>query len=81
MTAQYEILRPFITDRVRELVRGRLLQGLKFFDTHTLRPEYARDEVKLALLLVRMANPREVFSKTELDLLDLPLRRQRPRAR
>ena len=40
MIGQLEVLGPLVTDRVRELVRDRLLHGLKFFDGHTLRPQF-----------------------------------------
>jgi len=57
--AELEILRPFITDRIQSLVRSRLLDGERFFENHVLRPCFIRPEVKLALLLVRIANPDE----------------------
>ncbi len=66
MIGQYEVPRPFVTDPVRKLVRGRLLEGaLKFVDTSTLRPGLKRDEVKLALLLVKIANPKEFLTVNE----------------
>lgn len=71
---QYESLRPFITDRVQGLVRERLLEGIKFFDGHTLRPEYTRAEVKLTILLVRIANPKELLSRDEADLIESGMR-------
>lgn len=77
MSGQFEVLRPFITDRVSDLVRSRLLEGLKFFGTTALRPGFNRDEVKLALLLVRIANPDEVLTDAETKLLKAPLRSSR----
>ncbi|HWL51724.1 MAG TPA: hypothetical protein VNQ90_04775 [Chthoniobacteraceae bacterium] len=68
--AQYEVLQPYITDRVRELVRGRLLEGVKFFDKRALRSEYTRSEVKLVLLLVKIANPTEALTSEEQRLLE-----------
>lgn len=70
MIGQLEVLGPLVTDRVRELVRDRLLHGLKFFDGHTLRPQFKKADVKLALLLVRIANPKELLSKDEADLIE-----------
>lgn len=75
--AQYAVLRPFITDRINDLVRGRLLQGVKFFGTTALRSGFDRSEVKLALLLVRIANPKEVLTKQESALIEMPLRQQK----
>lgn len=68
-SAQLEVLRPFVNDRVSSLVRGRLLDGLKFFRDGVLLPEYGRSEVKLALLLVQIANERENFTADELHVL------------
>lgn len=81
ITGQFEILRPFITDRVQELVRGRLLEGMKFFDGHTLRSEFTRAEAKLALLLVRMANPTELLNEDEAALLKAGMRQMQTDAR
>ena len=77
MNDQYEVLRPFITGRVQKLVRGRLLKGLKFFDTNALRHGLKRDEVKLALLLVKIANPREFLTVNETALIEQGLRSPR----
>ncbi|HWL51325.1 MAG TPA: hypothetical protein VNQ90_02760 [Chthoniobacteraceae bacterium] len=64
------MLKPYITPRVQELVRGRLLEGLRFFDKRVLRPEYSRAEVKLALLLIRIANPQETLVTEEFRILE-----------
>ena len=69
-SAQYEVLKPFLNDRISSLVRGRLLEGLKFFEGHTLRPEYSRSEVKIALLMVRIANSDEFFTIDELTIME-----------
>jgi hypothetical protein len=66
---QFEVLRPFITERVQALVRERLLDGKLFFKNHSLLPGYSRPEVKMALLLVRIANPSEQLNKDEEALL------------
>lgn len=79
MNGQYEVLRPFITERINALVRGRLFEGLKFFGTSALRPGFDRGEVKLALLLVRIAHEKEVFTKEEAALLASPMRQPRQR--
>lgn len=68
--SQYEVLKPYVNDRILSLVRGRLFDGVKFFDERTLRPEYSRAEVKLALLLVRIANPSEPLNSSELAILE-----------
>lgn len=81
MTDQLEILRPLVTDRVRVLVRKRLLHGLKFFDAHTLRPQFKKADVKLVLLLVRIANPKELLSKDEADLIESGMRQHISRQR
>ena len=69
-SAQYEVLKPYVNDRIASLVRGRLLEGVKFFEGHTLRPEFSRSEVKLALLMIRIANDKEFFSIDELTILE-----------
>jgi len=70
MEAQYEVLRPFVTERILSLTRGRLFEGLKFFERGTLRHEFGRGEVKLALLLVRIANSDEYLTALELEILE-----------
>lgn len=77
VNGQYDALRPFITDRVEKLVRGRLLEGLKFFGTTALRSGFKRDEVKLALLLVKIANPKEFLTANETALIEQGLRSPR----
>jgi hypothetical protein len=67
--SQLEILRPYIDERTAALVRARLLDGLKFFEGHSLRPGYTRPEAKLVLLLVQIANPKELFSADEANLI------------
>lgn len=68
------ILTPFYTDRIRGLVHDRLFCGLKFFEAGALRTGYQRGEVKLVLLLVRLANPRECLNESETALIDAPMR-------
>ena len=81
-SAQFEVLRPFINDRIIALVRARLLDGERFFDSsHALRPEYNRSEVKLALLLIRIANPDEPLSEDEKSLLITLPRSAKPKGR
>lgn len=75
-SAQWEILRPLADESVMELVRKRLLQGFKFFDDNRLIGA-DREKAKLALLIVRIANPSEVFTKNELDLMNCPARQPR----
>ena len=70
MEAKYEVLRPFVTERILSLTRGRLFEGLKFFERGTLRHEFGRGEVKLALLLVRIANSDEYLTGPELEVLE-----------
>ena len=77
MSAPLEILRPFVTARHTDLVRQRLLEGLKFFEAGVLRPEFSRAEVKLTLLLVRLANPTETLNADEAALLSAPMRQQK----
>ncbi len=74
--SQLDLLLPLASQKVRELMRDRLLHGLKFFDSHTLRSEFSRDEVKLALLLVKIANPAELLSGEEKDLLESRMNRR-----
>lgn len=68
-SAAYQILRELATETTMELVKLRLLFGLKFFDNHCLKDSFARSEVKLVLLLVQLANPDEVFSADEKAIL------------
>jgi hypothetical protein len=75
---QLEILIRFSNDRVMELVRGRLLEGRKFFQNKAMLPEYSRSEVKLALLLVRLANPKETFTADEESVMDGRQRKLEP---
>ena len=70
LSAQYEVLKPYVNDRISSLVRGRLLEGMKFFDGHTLRPEFSRSEAKMALLMVRIANEHEFFSSDERAIMN-----------
>ena len=70
MTSQYEVLQPFITERIRELVRGRLLEGVKFFDSGKIADGFTRSDVKLVLLLVLLANPKEYLSLEEIGILE-----------
>jgi len=59
--SQLELLRPHITERIAGLVCGRLLDGIKFFRNGVIASEFTRREVKLALLLVKIANPDEFY--------------------
>lgn len=68
--AQWEILRPFVDDATMALVRARLLGGLKFFADKTLLPMYTREQVKLVLLVVRIANPAEYFNESEVGVME-----------
>jgi len=77
MEAQYEVLRPFVTERILSLTRGRLLEGVKFFNGNSLHHEYSRSEVKLALLLVKIGNPDESLTDNEKELLSTPMRQQK----
>ena len=61
---------PLVADEVElirkaALVRYRLLEGGRFFGQRRLLPEYKSNCVKLALILVRLANPAEEFSDEE----------------
>ena len=73
---EYDVLCPFVTDRVLELVRCRLLEGSRFFEHHALKPEFSKSETKLALLLVRVANPKEYLNSDEINLLEGCTRQQ-----
>lgn len=73
-SAQYSVLLPLVNERIQSLVRGRLLEGLKFFDKNTLRHEYSRSEAKLALLIVKIANPDEQFTAAERQLMEVSQR-------
>lgn len=64
------LLREFADSRTMELARLRLVCGLKFFDGNTLRPLFDKGEVKLALLLVLQANPSELLTSCERELLE-----------
>jgi len=68
--AQYAILSRLATDETWRLVEGRLLKGERFFHKRGLKPGYSRDQVKLALLLVRVGNPVETLTSEELRLLE-----------
>lgn len=66
---QAEILRPLLTPRISKLVTDRLFNGLKFFNNcHS--PNYDRGTIKLALLLVKIANPQEYFSADEMQAMN-----------
>ena len=67
---QFEVLNRIATDYVWKLVRGRMLEGMRFFKNHTLLPEFEEGDVKLALLLVVIGHPDEVLSKDEARLLN-----------
>jgi len=69
MHQQYQVLQPFVTAGVTALVRSRLLEGGRFFDGHRLKPGLKRADVKLALLLVKIANPHEILTAEERTLL------------
>lgn len=53
-----------------ELVRGRLLLGLKFFDGTKRIETWTREQVKLALLIVRIANPKEDMTAKEVEIME-----------
>lgn len=66
---QLEILTSFITPDIKKIVKNRLFNGLKFFDGHTFKSPHSKGDAKLALLLVRIANPEESLSADELQLI------------
>jgi len=72
--AQWEILRSLASDAVMCMAHNRLLHGLKFFDGTKLMDAYTRADVKLALLIVRIANPTEEFTDKETALMNAPAR-------
>jgi hypothetical protein len=65
INVQLELLKPYITAEVQELVRYRLLEGGRFSVQRRLLPEYKASDVKLVLLLVRLANPAEQLDDEE----------------
>jgi len=75
---QFEVLKRIASDRVWELVKGRLLEGTYFFKNHKILPEFKKADVKLALMLVVFGWPDEFFSQDELQLLS---RRQQKKAK
>lgn len=68
--SQLEILRPFITPKVKKIVKERLLHGLKFFEAGTIKKEFTRADIKLSLLLIRIANPKELLNLDEIQILE-----------
>jgi len=68
--SQLELLRPHITERIAGLVCGRLLDGIKFFRNGVIASEFTRREVKLALLLVKIANPDECLTIDEHHIIE-----------
>lgn len=78
MSDRYEVLRPFITEKINALVRGRLFEGLLFFEANRFRSELcSRGEAKLALLLVRLAHEKEPFTDNEAELMVAKMRQQK----
>lgn len=67
---QLEVLRPYVTAKIKAIVRRRLFEGMKFFEGHTFKSQYTRGEVKLALIISRIGNPEEPFSADELALIN-----------
>ena len=76
MSDQYQVLAPFINERILSLVKYRLFNGGRFFDKNTLREKYNRSDIKLVLLLVAIANPKEPLSVAEKTLLSGAMRQQ-----
>jgi len=68
--SQFEILKQFATKHVLKLAKSRLLEGTRFFQNHKLLPAYKRADVKLALLLVLVAQPDAAICADEVKLLD-----------
>ena len=66
---QIDALRPFLTQRIEDLARRRLFEGLKFFDAHNMRSEFNRGEAKLVLLYVLACNPHEFLTADEWEVL------------
>jgi len=52
-----------------ELAFQRMYAGMRFFDKHTLRPEYNPGHVRLALDIVKALRPNEPLSSAEEKLL------------
>lgn len=69
-----EILRPYVTKRIQNLVGARLLDGQKFFRAGSRIREYSRREIKLVLLMVTIANPREALTADEREVLEGSMR-------
>lgn len=69
--AQFEILRPFITDRIQTLLYGRLFGGMRLYDAdnHRLEDGISEADAKLVILLVQIANPMETLNAGEKKLL------------
>jgi hypothetical protein len=68
--SRYEALYPFITDSVRELARNRLFNALKFHEGKTLKKEFNKADVKAALLLIKIINPREFLTGAEREMIE-----------
>ncbi len=79
--AQWEILRPLADDETMAMVRERLLGGLKFFEGNKLIEKYTRASAKLALLMVRIANPTEEFTENEKALMNSPARNRQEKVK
>jgi len=71
-SAQYEVLRDFITPDIQQLVRARLLRGERLHDIH--RRIHSFEVTKLVLLLVQIANPSEYFTEDEKNVMIKPFR-------
>jgi hypothetical protein len=53
-----------------ELAFQRMYAGMRFFDKHTLKPEYNPGHVRLALDIVKALRPHEPLSGAEQKLLN-----------
>ena len=71
-SAQYEVLRDFITPDIQQLVRARLMRGERLHDIH--RRIHSFEVTKLVLLLVQIANPSEYFTEDEKNVMIKPFR-------
>jgi len=68
MTPFIELAERFVPEAV-ELAFQRMYTGVRFFEKHTLRPEYNPGHVRLALDIVKALRPHESLSAAEEKLL------------
>lgn len=67
--AQLKLLEPFATPEVMEVLKGRLLNGLKLFSPEGYLT-HDRATTKMVLLLVKIANPSEFINENERQVLE-----------